>query len=285
MTEVIPEEVQPQISPDNQPDIQPRTANWLSRRAKIIGVAVLGVGGLMLANNAGIDLFEMEQQTELEQDVDVITIDPIDFGCFVRVEAEAELTGHQRNVLRTPFGSKTFSTDSTTIKVRGDSELCVDNTDTEIIKTEAGGLAVTIGELFSNRPRIDHDGEGAVESTPSVRTRIRNLGAPNNDDVVEGLQVVGQFMMGQAACVDEAVRVAKDQIQKHYDDLGQAFGYPDVDIIYEQTARSGAIPQGRANDFLEGVGFEIPQDFDIDIDAPRCNATMINGQPAISEQV
>lgn len=249
------------------------------------GIAVLA-GAELLGLTDG---FRVERKAEaVVEDNRIIAITARDFGCFVLVESEVELAGHDRNIVHTWFGSQTTWTDTTRYTARGDSEICLDNEETQVIPNEeAGTLTVIIGDPFSNRPRINHDGsnEGA-HSNPSFGERLGTFGNPDNDSLVEGLQVIGQAVIGQNACDAAAIEVFQEQVEEHYQEEAERHGLQEAVISYQNPVTENAsVPQGEGveGDDDEVLGIVIPDHIDIDIEPLECDVTLINGEPVVAD--
>lgn len=261
-------------------------------KTKLAGGILAGALALSyVGDKLGIDIpaveSEMTQEVE-EPTVKITKIEPIDIGCFVNVESEVRLAGHERARIKVGPFSKTGWTNTTEKDLKGESMLCVDNefTDITLIENSVKGtkdLHVVIGNVYPYG-RINHDGQDGADYNPAFGQRLGTFGSPDNDSAVAGLDLIGQTLIERSACVDEAVTVAKEGIKNHYELLAQQIGsgtINSVTIEYLRTPVAEPMPVGRANDQLERMGFEISDNFDIDVMAPVCNVTTINGDPAV----
>lgn len=274
--------------------LQPRRMG----KVKVAAAAMVGLLAIdAAADRLGIDINLPGIKTETAREVEeptikVTKIEPIDIGCFVKVESEVNLKGHKRHRVHTFLGSQTMFTDTTEATLKGDSMLCVDNESTRIDLVENNAadtkdLYVVIGRVFPHG-RIVHDGTDKADYRPSLGTRLASpLTGGDGGDVLKGLQLIGQELIQRSACVDEAVEVAKDNVRKHYEKLAEEISggaIDSVNIRYAQLPTTEPMPVGRANDRLKEMGFVISDDFDVDVAAPVCTVTTINGEPVIEEK-
>lgn len=271
-------------------------------KLKIAGCVAVGALALnVAADKLGIDLgvFNSETTTDFEQPTTIVrSIEPIDIGCFVQVEAQMDMVAHlRRRVSAGPF-TKTAWTNTTKTTAKGESRLCVDNELTDITVTErtewAGDepqttktMDVTIGRLYPEG-KVVHDGTTKSDTNDAFGERLGKLfgGDGSSEDVQEGLNIIAERLATRSACVDESVEVAKSQIRKHYEKLGRQIGgieSENITITYAAPMpATQEIPTGEnVDEALAGLGIELSDNLDIGIENPVCSVALVNDIPLV----
>lgn len=272
----------------------------LSRMGGVAAVAGLAVVGALAVSivgerfGIGSGPIDVKEEAEVDEDslqAEVITIDPINFGCFAEVTSRVETEIKYRHRVSVIVGTKT--TDTSTLRLedyKGDTDLCVNNDETEISDVitfdngERKKVVIEVGAIEARRPRIDHDGNGRIVRELSAAERARQAADPNRLQALEeGLYLIAQHQIGTQSCVEEGLDVARDQVIGEYEKLGRSLGIDEVEVIFKEVAEAGEAVEGEnVTDELRDQGISIPDDVDVRLAGPVCEATLIDGDPAVS---